>query len=35
MIISKPYIETRGDETFLISQIKDEVANIEKDIWSY
>lgn len=33
MIINKPYIETRGDETFLISQIKDEVANIEKDIF--
>lgn len=33
MIINKPYIETRGDETFLISQIKDEIENIEKDIF--
>lgn len=33
MIINKPYIETREDQTYLISKIKDEVSNIEEDIF--
>ena len=33
MIINKPYIETREDQTYLISKIKDEVSNIEEDIY--
>jgi hypothetical protein len=33
MIINKPYIETREDQTYLISKIKDEVSNIEEDVF--
>lgn len=33
MIINKPYIEIRGENTYLISRIKDEVANVEEDIF--
>lgn len=33
MIINKPYIETREENTFLISKVIDEVNNVEKEIF--
>lgn len=33
MIINKPFIEIRGENTYLISKIYDEVNDIEKEIF--
>lgn len=33
MIINEPFIETRGEQTFLISKILDELNNVEKEIY--
>ncbi|MDG4949879.1 hypothetical protein NLM59_02990 [Weeksellaceae bacterium KMM 9724] len=33
MIIEKPYIDVRENETYLIANIIDEVNNLEKEIY--
>lgn len=31
--ISKPYIEERGNEMFLVSIVKDESRNLQTELW--
>lgn len=31
--ISKPYIEERGNEIFLVSIVKDESRNLQTELW--